>query len=186
MSQFTNDEKKILLDLADAAIKYGLEHHARLPLKLDDYPKKLCALGASFVTLELDGDLRGCIGSLEAYQPLIKDVAENAYNAAFSDPRFYPLQKNEYSHLTKHISILSKPEPMYFTSEADLLRQLRPNIDGLILSDHGQRGTFLPAVWESLPTKELFWQHLKLKAGLPENYWSDTLKVERYTAEMVE
>lgn len=185
MSQFTQDEKKILRDLADAAIKYGLEHHARLPLNLNEYSKKLSELGASFVTLELNGNLRGCIGSLEAYQPLIKDVAENAYNAAFSDPRFYPLQKDEYPQLTKHISVLSKSEPIHFTSETDLLRQLRPNIDGLILSDHGQRGTFLPAVWESLPTPELFLKHLKLKAGLPEDYWSNTLKVEKYTAEII-
>ena len=185
MNQFTTAEKQLLINLADAAIKYGLDHHARLPLQLNQYPEKLRQPGASFVTLELDGNLRGCIGSLEAHQPLIVDVADNAYNAAFSDPRFYPLQKNEYPQLTKHISVLSKPEPIQFTSETDLLRQLRPKIDGLILSDRGQRGTFLPAVWESLPTPKLFFQHLKLKAGLPENYWSDTLKIERYTAEMI-
>lgn len=182
----TPTEKQILLKIADQAIKYGLEHHAKLPIKLTEYPAALREPGASFVTLELGGNLRGCIGSLEAHQPLIADVADNAYNAAFSDPRFAPLQKNECSRLTKHISILSKPTPIHFTSEKDLLRQLRPNIDGLILSDGWHRGTFLPSVWESLPTPELFWQHLKLKAGLPENYWSDTLRVERYTAEIIE
>jgi len=185
MSHFTNEEKQILRDVAAAAIQYGLTYHAKLPLDLNKYSANLCTYGASFVTLELAGNLRGCIGSLEAYQPLIKDVAENAYNAAFSDPRFPPLHQNEYQRLTKHLSILSTPEPMRFKSEADLLRQLRPNIDGLILSEGWQRGTFLPAVWESLPTPELFLQHLKLKAGLPENYWSNTLTVERYTTEII-
>jgi len=185
MSQFSIAEKKILLEVVDAAIQYGFYHNSKLPINLPEYPEKLREFGASFVTLELDGNLRGCIGSLEAHQPLVVDVSQNAFAAAFSDPRFYPLTKKEFLHLTKHISILSKPEPMSFKSEADLLKQLRPNIDGLILSDHGHRGTFLPAVWESLPTAELFWQHLKLKAGLPENYWSDTLMVERYTAELV-
>jgi len=186
MSQFTNDEKKILLDAADAAIQYGLNYRARLPIKISAYSEKLRELGASFVTLTVNGQLRGCIGSLEAHQPLIADVADNAYNAAFSDPRFPALQKNEYPQVTKHISVLSKPTPMHFTSEADLLRQIRPNIDGLILSDGWHRGTFLPAVWEDLPTPELFLQHLKLKAGLPEDYWSKTLTVERYAAEMIE
>ena len=182
----TQEEKQILLNTADEAIKYGLEKHQVLQIKLEDYPEKLRELGASFVTLEINQQLRGCIGSLEAHQPLIKDVAKNAYMAAFDDPRFYPLTAEEYPNITKHISVLSKPEPMSFNSEKDLLKQIRPGIDGLVLSDHGCRGTFLPAVWESLPTPELFLAHLKLKAGLPENYWSETIKVERYTTEVIE
>jgi len=185
MANFTSAEKKILRDAVDAAIKYGLEYGKKLRLDFANYSAKLREPGASFVTLELDGNLRGCIGSLEAHQPLIADVADNAYNAAFNDPRFYPLQPDEYARLTKHISILSKPELLSFTSEADLLHKIRPQIDGLILSDNFHRGTFLPSVWESLPTPELFWRHLKLKAGLPENYWSDTLKVERYITTVV-
>ena len=186
MSNYTPKEKQLLLTLADNAIKYGLETQQVLPVKFEDYPEKLREPGASFITLEINEELRGCIGSLEAHQPLIQDVAQNAYSAAFGDPRFYPLTAEEYPNITIHISVLSKPKPMVFTSEKDLLNQIRPSIDGLILSDRGFRGTFLPAVWESLPTPELFLHHLKLKAGLPENYWSKTIKIERYTAEVIE
>jgi uncharacterized protein len=183
MNDFTTEEKKILLGVADQAIKYGLDFHQQLKINIANYPPKLCENGASFVTLKIGAMLRGCIGTLEAHQPLIIDVAHNAYSAAFCDPRFFPLTHEEYQKITYSISILSKPIPMSFTSEDDLLRQLRPKIDGLILSDAYHRGTFLPAVWESLPTPKLFLQHLKLKAGFPENYWSETLKIERYTTE---
>jgi len=186
MNNYNSKEKQILLKVADDAIKHGLATHKILPIKLGDYPEKLQALGASFVTLEINQQLRGCIGTLEAYQPLIQDVAQNAYAAAFRDPRFDPLTIEEYPNITKHISILSPSSPMFFTSEDDLLRQIRPNVDGLVLSELGYRGTFLPSVWESLPEPKLFLQHLKLKAGLPENYWSKTLKVSRYTVEVVE
>ncbi|EKE00917.1 MAG: AMMECR1 protein [uncultured bacterium] len=186
MSTYTPQEKQLILDTADNAIKFGLENHRVLKVKPEDYPEKLRAPGASFVTLEINGQLRGCVGSLEAYQPLIQDVAQNAYSAAFRDPRFYPLTVDEYPNITKHISVLSKPEGVSFASEEDLLKQIRPGVDGLILSDRGYRGTFLPAVWESLPTPELFLQHLKQKAGLPANYWSETIKIEKYTADVIE
>lgn len=185
MSNLTNEENQILLTTADEAIKSGLTAKRPPRLNIDDYPPKLREFGASFITLEIDGQLRGCIGSLEAYQPLVIDVANNAFAAAFQDPRFRPLTSEEYSRLTKHISILSKPKPMQFTSEEDLLRQLQPGVDGLILSEHGYRGTFLPSVWEQLPNPKQFLQQLKLKAGLPENYWSDTIQIERYTTEMI-
>jgi AmmeMemoRadiSam system protein A len=116
----------------------------------------------------------------------VEDVADNAYAAAFRDPRFPTLTQDEYPMLQYHISVLNPPEPMTFTSEDDLLKQIRPNIDGLVLSDKGMRGTFLPSVWESLPTAEQFLSHLKQKAGLPADYWSDTVKVERYTVENIE
>jgi AmmeMemoRadiSam system protein A len=170
MNDYTKEEKLLLLSTADDAVRFGLENHQVLQIKLEDYPKKL----------------RGCIGTLEAYQPLIQDVARNAYAAAFHDPRFYPLTPEEYPKITKHISILSRPEIMSFVSEQDLLQKIRPGIDGLILSDYNHCGTFLPAVWESLPTPELFLQSLKLKAGLPEDYWSSTIKIERYTSEVIE
>ena len=101
------------------------------------------------------------------------------------DPRFRPLTDAEYPKLVLDISILSTPQPMHFESEQDLLRQIRPGIDGLILSDHGHRGTFLPSVWEQLPDPVIFLQHLKQKAGLPTNYWSDTIQVENYTTELI-
>lgn len=186
MNNYSTGERQIILKVVDDAIKFGLEKNQILLLRLTDYPKKLRQLGASFVTIEIEKKLRGCMGTLEAYQPLIQDIAQNSYAAAFRDPRFYPLTVAEYPKITKHISILSPATPIIFTSEKDLLEKIRPGIDGLILSERGRRGTFLPAVWESLPTPELFFNHLKLKAGLPENYWSNTLTVSRYTVEVVE
>ena len=176
-------EQETLLALAAESVRYGLEHGHSMPVDSSRYPEPLQQQGASFVTLTIDQQLRGCIGTLEPFRPLVEDVAKNAYAAAFRDPRFPPLSPGEYDQLAYHISILNPAEPMQFESEADLVRQLRPGIDGLILSDHGRRGTFLPSVWKSLPNPAEFLQHLKVKAGFPANYWSDTLKVERYTVQ---
>ncbi len=179
----TAEEKRTLMQVAQASVDHGLQHGQPLAVEPGDYTGKLAEPGASFVTLNMNGELRGCIGTLEAWRPLISDVAENAFNAAFRDPRFAPLSARERDQLEFHISVLNPAEEMQFDSEADLIGQLRPGIDGLILSDRGRRGTFLPSVWESLPEPQAFLQHLKLKAGLPGNYWSDTLRVERYTVE---
>ena len=175
--------KRLLLKLAAASIKYGLEARSPLPVQLDDYDEALKQNGACFVTLEIDHQLRGCIGSLEAYRPLVLDVVENAYAAAFLDPRFSPLQESEYDALHYHISILHPAQEMQVTSEQDLLQQLRPGVDGLIIEDAGRRATFLPSVWESLPEPADFLRHLKHKAGLSEHHWSDTMKVQRYVVE---
>lgn len=175
--------RRLLLDVAAESIRHGLAHGRPLAVCAADYPEELRPLRASFVTLHRHGELRGCIGILEAHQPLVEDVACHAYAAAFEDPRFAPLSEWELEGLDIHISILSPAEPLHFESEADLLLKIRPGIDGLILRDHGRRGTFLPSVWESLSQPRDFWQHLKLKAGLPPDWWSDTLQVERYTTE---
>ena len=178
--------KQQLLTLAAASIKYGLEHNKPLPINLADYPAPLQEIRASFVTLTIRQQLRGCIGTLEAIRPLVKDVVENAFAAAFRDPRFNPVQENEYHDLHYHISILNAPVPMLFDSEADLLSQLRPGVDGLVLEDLGRRGTFLPSVWESLPEPADFFRHLKTKAGLSTAHWSSSLRVQRYTVENIE
>lgn len=175
-----------LLDLARDSIRHGLEHGRPLPVDLAGLPPELTVRRATFVTLELGGQLRGCIGSLEAVRPLAEDIARNAYAAAFRDPRFAPLGKEEFAGLGLHLSLLTPAEPMSFASEEDLLGQLRPGVDGLILEEGGRRGTFLPAVWEQLPNPRQFLEHLKLKAGLPRGYWSASLKVYRYRAEVVE
>ena len=133
----------------------------------------------------MNGELHGCIGTLEAERSLIIDVVKNAYAAAFRDPRFAALTRSEFQHLDIHISVLSRPEPVHCTSEGDLLRQLRPGVDGLTLIEGRQRGTFLPAVWETLPGPREFLHHLKQKAGLPVDYWSDTIRFERYTADSI-
>lgn len=175
------EQEQALLQLAEASIRHGLEHGRPLKPQLDDYDPALREPGASFLTLKREGELRGCIGSLSACRPLADDVAENAYAAAFSDPRFYPLQAGELFGLEIHISLLGEAEPMRFRSENDLLAQLRHGLDGLILEEGFRRGTFLPSVWEQLPEPKAFLHHLKLKAGLPVNYWSSTISISRYT-----
>ena len=176
-------ERRLLLDVGKDSIRNGLAQGRALAVRSEDYPPALQARRASFVTLERHGQLRGCIGHLEACQPLVADVAENAWSAAFRDPRFPPMTAAELADLDIHISVLSPPEPLDFRSEADLLAQLRPGVDGLILEDGPARGTFLPSVWASLPQVQDFWLHLKHKAGLPGDHWSNTLRVHRYRTE---
>ena len=180
---FSQDHKKNLLKLARDSIKYGLEHKQVLPIKSSDYATELQESKACFVTLHMGKNLRGCIGSLQAYRPLVLDVAKNAFAAAFQDPRFSPLSPNELDQVSISISVLSKPKPLEFDSEEDLLAKIRPQVDGLILTEGQHRGTFLPAVWESLPNAKDFLNQLKLKAGLSPDYWSETIRMERYTSE---
>lgn len=177
-------QKRLLIQLARDSIAQGLETGKPLTVKLQEYPPELTVDRASFVTLERQGQLRGCIGMLEATRPLVEDIAENAFSAGFRDPRFPPLSADELADLDLHISILSPAEPIRFASESDLITKIRPGIDGLILQEGYRRGTFLPSVWEQLPDTRQFLRHLKQKAGLPPDYWSDTLKISRYTTEM--
>lgn len=179
-----DSQRATLLKVARDSIAHGLETGRPLRLDLQNYPPELTVARATFVTLERQGQLRGCIGMLEAIRPLVEDVAENAFSAAFRDPRFPPLADDEFAELDLHISILSPAEPIGFSSEQDLIAQLKPGIDGLILQEGHRRGTFLPSVWEQLPDPRLFLRHLKQKAGLPPDYWSDTVKVSRYSSEM--
>ncbi|OAI16051.1 hypothetical protein A1507_12610 [Methylomonas koyamae] len=179
----TEDQRQRLLALARQSISHGLQTGRPLTVELSDYPGELSAHRATFVTLERAGQLRGCIGMLEARQPLAEDVAENAFAAAFRDPRFPPLRDSELAGLDLHISVLAPAEPLPVASEADLLQQLRPGVDGLILQEGGRRATFLPAVWDDLPEPARFLTHLKQKAGLPAAYWSDSLRFFRYTTE---
>jgi len=136
--------------------------------------------GASFVTLLKDGELRGCIGSLEATRPLSQDVAENALGAAFRDPRFPEVSAAEWPQCEVEVSFLSTPQPIRFTAEADLLRQIHAGEDGLILEADGRRATFLPQVWQSVPDKRAFLGELLRKAGLPAGTRLETCRVSRY------
>ena len=183
MGSLQADDKTRLLELADLAIVKGLQKHRLTEVSKEDLQGRLGEQRAAFVTLKINGQLRGCIGSLTAHRPLALDAVHNAYAAAFKDPRFPPLSKPEYDLLKIKISVLTKAVPMQFNSEEELLGQLQPGVDGLILTAGKNRGTFLPAVWQDLPDPVDFLRHLKLKAGLPEDFWSDEVKVERYTSE---
>ncbi|MBT1160884.1 AmmeMemoRadiSam system protein B [Bifidobacterium sp. SO1] len=140
--------------------------------------------GASFVTLTKHGRLRGCIGTIEAYRPLGRDIAEHAIDAAVHDPRFRPVSADEYPDISVEVSVLSEPESMRVPSRAALEAMLKPGRDGLILDDgRGHRATFLPQVWAELPDSHEFVSHLLRKAGLPSSYdWHDgSMTCQRYT-----
>jgi AmmeMemoRadiSam system protein A len=151
-----------------------------LPTEVEPDSEGLDQPGAVFVTLTRDGELRGCIGSLEAWRPLDADVRANAKAAAFHDPRFPPLTAGELPTTRVEVSLLSPPTPMRFASEDDAVSQLRPGLDGVILECGSHRGTFLPQVWDSLPERHLFLDHLKRKAGLPPDYWAPSIRLSRY------
>lgn len=175
-----------LLELAWQSIRHAVEQASPLPLRSEDCPATLREDGACFVTLRRGGELRGCIGSLQAHRPLCQDVVHNAYAAALEDPRFMPLRAEELDGLELHISLLGPSEPLEVANEAALLKALRPGVDGLILEDGPHRATFLPSVWEQLPEPVQFLQQLKRKAGLPADHWSATMRFARYQCESVE
>lgn len=181
--EFNPDERAKLHNMARESIRHGLKYKQSLPIEIDEYSSYSQENRASFVTLTKNSQLRGCIGTLEAFQPLVKDVIDHAFAAAFQDPRFPSLQPQELDEIEIKISVLSPPEPMIVKMEVELLQQIRPDIDGLILQDDLYKATFLPSVWEQLPNPEDFIAYLKRKAGLRANYWSDTLQVWRYTTE---
>ena len=174
-----------LLGLARSAIDHGLQPGGYLPLDLADFPAALHEVRSAFVTLRQEGELRGCIGSVEAHRPLAEEVARNAHGAAFNDPRFPGLTPEEWPQVVLSIEILSPSEPVPFTSEAELLEQLEPEQDGLILEAGRLRGTFLPTVWSQLPDPRQFWTQLKRKAGLPPDHFSPDWVVRRYRTEQV-
>jgi hypothetical protein len=181
-SALSDEEKRLLLSTAREAVRRGCEGKPALPDRAPAPHGRLAEPRATFVTLEKRGQLRGCIGRLEATRPLWRDVAENARAAAFEDPRFPPVAAEELDDLEIHVSILTPPKELSFSSEEDLLRRIEPGRDGLILQEGPRRGTFLPSVWEQLPDRRDFLEHLKQKAGLPPGYWSDTLRCFRYRA----
>jgi hypothetical protein len=180
------EERSALLDTAGRSIAHGIEFGRPLLPDPDAQPAAVRAAGASFVTLQRGGALRGCMGTLEAVRTLVLDVAHNAFAAAFRDPRFPPLTSREFVGLEIHISVLSAPEPLEFLSEAELIAQLRPGVDGLIVEDAGRRSTFLPAVWDKIRDPREFLRELKHKAGLAPDHESLSLRAWRYTAESVD
>lgn len=172
--------EQTLLELALRAITTQLGGDEAATVDARDFPPELRPRRATFVTLRANGVLRGCVGSLEADAPLVENVWLNARRAAFHDPRFAPLSSPEFADVDIHIAILSPRERIEAHSERELLAQLRPGIDGLVIEDGTRRATFLPAVWDSLPRPTEFLRELKLKAGLSATHWSDDLVAWRY------
>ncbi len=169
----------VLIAIARASIEQGDAD----PMPSARGHEWLRASGASFVTLRLDEDLRGCIGSIDARRPLGEDVARNAHAAAYRDPRFPPVSAGERPRLAIEVSVLSPREPLVVASEAEALARLRPGVDGVALEYGGASATFLPQVWESLPGPEEFLEQLRRKAGLPARFWHEDLRLSRYTVE---
>ena len=180
---YSSDEKSVLLAIALKSIKSGLDHGKPLRLNIGDYSARLSAQRASFVTLNHGEALRGCIGTLEARTSLVESVADNAWAAAFRDPRFAGLTASEVSDLSIQVSVLSPLKPVTPASEQELLTRMIPGEAGWVLQEEDNRGTFLPAVWSSLGEPAEFLRQLKIKAGLSPDYWSGTLRIWRYTTE---
>lgn len=156
-------------------------------LQLPSQPnhEELLVPAACFVTLHHDGELRGCIGSLEVNEPLWRNACKNAYSSGFQDTRFLPLTPDDRPGLSLEISILSELDALKNEGESALLKQLRPNIDGLLLEDDRHRAVFLPSVWQVLPTPEQFVRALKRKGGWAENYWSKDITLHHFTTVVV-
>lgn len=173
----------VLLRVAARSIVRGLESHGPLPIDVQAYAPELRTSRAAFVTLKRGGRLRGCIGSTRARRPLVQDVAINARAAAFRDPRFKPLTPEENRDIAISLSVLAPPQPMTVATEDDLLTQLRPGVDGLILRHGGARAVFLPVVWHSFPEPRDFFRQLKNKAGLDPDAWSPAFRLARFTTE---
>ena len=172
-----------LMRVARAALESRLARGTGPQLRVDSFPIPLRTVMASFVTLEIGGRLRGCIGSMAPHKPLVADVVENAVKAGFHDPRFAPLTAAELARITIKLSVLTRPAPMPVTGEADLLARLVPGETGLILADGDRRGVFLPSVWAGLPEPGAFVRALKRKAGLAEDHWSDGMRAHVFRAE---
>lgn len=180
----TTDQGAVLLAMARGAIERALDTRSGSVLRTGDETDAfewLHAHGSSFVTLTQADQLRGCIGTLEAWRPLRDDVQANAVAAALRDPRFEPLQARELSYTRVEVSLLSNPQALEFDSEADALAQLRPGVDGIVLAHGRHRSTFLPQVWEQLPDPVDFMAQLKRKASLPAHFWAPDLRLQRYS-----
>ena len=182
--KITATERQILLKTARQAIEMTLRGEELPPLNRQELPPELLEPGACFVTLTKAGQLRGCVGSIEATQSLAQDVRDRAVGAAFGDPRFPSLTAPELEDLEIEISTLTKPEPLFYDTQEDLVRKLRVGVDGVILKGQLRRATFLPQVWEKLPDPELFLSRLCQKMGLAPDAWRyNKLEVDIYQVE---
>ena len=169
--KLTLEEHKILLRMAREAIEYRVRGEKLPPIQSASLPSNLREQGATFVTLTIGGQLRGCIGALEAYQPLADDVREHAVAAALEDPRFPPLSEDELSRIQIEVSRLTRPVPLDYKDADDLLSKLRPHVDGVLIKDGLRRATFLPQVWKKIPDPSEFMDDLCYKMGAAHHHW---------------
>jgi len=176
--EFSESERVELKVIALSALKAAVLDNKSF--SLEGVSSRLMLPGACFVTLLKNSQLRGCIGTLEAHRSLAEDVAHNSYNAAMRDPRFPCVESSELNDLELSISVLTKPKEVAVDSETQLLKQIRPGVDGVILDDGSHRATYLPSVWEQLPDAIDFIRELKCKAGLPKDYWSKSMRCFTY------
>ena len=180
----TDKERQTLLHIARVSIENAVKGNPQSPLEKDTLAPALRENGASFVTLTVNGELRGCIGALEAYQPLAEDVREHAVAAALNDPRFPVLREAELSRIQIEVSYLTKPQELQYLNSQDLLAKLQPHVDGVILEHGFRRATFLPQVWEKIPEPEEFISQLCYKMGERSTLWRETkLQVYVYQVE---
>ena len=169
--QLTLEEQQVLLRLAREAMEHGVKGQKLPPLNVSELTPRLREDGASFVTLTVHGQLRGCIGALEPYQPLAEDVREHAVAAALEDPRFPAVSERELGSIHIEVSRLTRPVPLEYADAKDLLTKLRPRVDGVILRDAFRRATFLPQVWEKISDPAEFLDNLCYKMGAGPSLW---------------
>ena len=186
VEHYTEDDRQRLLDVAMLSIRSGLECGQQYVPEEVQASMSLQRERACFVTLKLAGKLRGCVGNMHAKSRLVEAVAKNAYRAAFEDTRFEPVSEQEVADLTIDISVLTPLKSIEVASNQELIGALRPGIDGLLFEAGAYRATFLPSVWEQLPSAEQFVSHLKQKAGLARDYWSDDVNCWVYQAIKIE
>lgn len=177
---FAEAYKKELLQIASQALSESIVRHKDYSPSRKDYSNELFDKGASFVTLKLNGELRGCIGTVVPHVAIAHDIANNTFRAALEDSRFPPLTEAELPQVDFSISLLTGFERIRYLNEADLLNRIKPGIDGIIIRDGDRQGLFLPSVWKELPDKNEFLKNLKIKAGMNPGFWSNNIKVYRF------
>jgi hypothetical protein len=181
------EEKNLLLRIARQAIVQAVLGQSKSSVEPESLPARLMEPGASFVTITKFGELRGCIGTLEPYLPLVEDVREHAIAAALEDYRFPPVTADELNDLHIEISLLTIPVPIEYETPEDLLKKLRPGVDGVVIKDGFHRATFLPQVWQKIPKPAEFLAHLCMKMGAPPDLWKrKKIRVEVYQVEEFE
>ena len=186
--QLTPEEGRYLLKVARQTIEQELSGKSdRTLLKPVLSSTKFSEPRGTFVTLTIDHNLRGCIGHIIPQETLLEGVKENAINAAFRDPRFRPLGKKEFEQIKIEVSILTEPKPLAYANADDLLKKIRPGVDGLIIKKGYHQATFLPQVWDQLPDVKEFLEHLCMKAGLNADEWKKgALEVQTYQVQAFE